>query len=160
MPKTPRPWIVTRHKPIQQLDDNLWSVHAELPGLSASSDFERVMHIIRLSDGRLAFHNAIPLEAEAMREVAALGKPCRRIARALELRRRGIHAWISVQIQLHPLVRSIEPEPRVEPVRVLARLVRGGRDGAAAGAASFLDAPPHHLPAVAAPADPRVDADG
>ncbi|HZX92941.1 MAG TPA: hypothetical protein VFE90_00385 [Myxococcales bacterium] len=75
MPKTPRPWIVTRHKPIQQLDDNLWSVHAELPGLSASSDFERVMHIIRLSDGRLAFHNAIPLEAEAMREVAALGKP-------------------------------------------------------------------------------------
>jgi hypothetical protein len=33
------------------------------------------MHIVRLSDGRLAFHNAIPLEDEAMREVAALGKP-------------------------------------------------------------------------------------
>ncbi len=74
MKNIPRPWIVTRHDPIEKLDDNLWLVRGDLPGLSKSAGFSRAMHIIKLSDGRLAFHNAVPVDETALGEIVSWGK--------------------------------------------------------------------------------------
>src|SRR5258708_6737800 len=71
MAKPPRPWIVTRHDPIQKLDDNLWVVEGDVPGIP----FRRRMSIVKRSDGTLLFFNAMPLEDTAMAEVKAWGKP-------------------------------------------------------------------------------------
>jgi hypothetical protein len=71
----PRPWIVTQHDPIEKLDVNLWAVNGDVPGFPTSARFERRMHIVKLSDGRLLFHNAIPLEEAALTEVRAWGRP-------------------------------------------------------------------------------------
>jgi hypothetical protein len=71
MAKTPRPWIVTPHDPIQKLDDNLWVVESPVPGLP----LRRRMSIVKRSDGQLVFLNAIPLDDKALAEVTAWGKP-------------------------------------------------------------------------------------
>src|SRR5882724_5993489 len=71
MAKPPRPWIVTKHGPIEKLEDNLWVVDGDVPGLP----FRRRMSIIKRADGTLLFFNAIPLEAAALDEVKAWGKP-------------------------------------------------------------------------------------
>ena len=71
----PRPWIVTRHDPIQKLDENLWAVNGDVPGYPTSARFERRMQIVKLSDGRLIFHNAIPIDEAALAEVRAWGRP-------------------------------------------------------------------------------------
>jgi hypothetical protein len=71
MAKSPRPWIVTKHDPIEKLEDNLWTVAGGVPGLP----FRRRMSIIRRSDGTLLFFNAIPLDDTALAEVKAWGKP-------------------------------------------------------------------------------------
>jgi hypothetical protein len=75
MPKPPRPWIVTRHDPIEELDDNLWAVNGDVPGFPPAAAFHRRMSIVRLSDGRLLFHNAIPLDDASLAKVRAWGKP-------------------------------------------------------------------------------------
>jgi hypothetical protein len=72
MPKQPRPWIVTRHDPIEKLEENLWSVQGDVPGVP----FKRRMFIIKRSDGSLMFFGtAIPLEENALAEVTAWGRP-------------------------------------------------------------------------------------
>jgi len=71
MTKTPRPWIVTPHDPIEKLEDNLWTVAGEIPGLRVT----RRMSIIRLSSGDLMFFNAIPLRDEVLEEVRDWGRP-------------------------------------------------------------------------------------
>ena|SRR5215831_11943953 len=72
MPKQPRPWIVTRHDPIEKLEDNLWSVQGDVPGVP----FKRRMFIIKRSDGSLMFFGtAIPLEESALAEVTTWGRP-------------------------------------------------------------------------------------
>jgi hypothetical protein len=71
MAKPPRPWIVTKHGPIEKLEDNLWVVEGDVPGLP----FRRRMSIIKRADGTLLFFNAIPLEPPALEEVKAWGKP-------------------------------------------------------------------------------------
>src|SRR5713101_1451394 len=71
MAKPPRPWIVTKHGPIEKLEDNLWVVEGDVPGLP----FHRRMSIIKRADGTLLFFNAIPLEASALEEVKGWGKP-------------------------------------------------------------------------------------
>src|SRR5437870_4168250 len=71
MAKPPRPWIVTKHGPIEKLDDNLWVVEGDVPGMP----FRRRMSIIKRADGTLLFVNAIPLESSALAEVQAWGKP-------------------------------------------------------------------------------------
>ena len=71
MAKTPRPWIVTRHDPIQKLDDNLWTVDGDVPGLP----IKRRMAIIKRADGDLMFFNAVPLEDKALEEVRSWGRP-------------------------------------------------------------------------------------
>jgi hypothetical protein len=74
MPK-PRPWIVTRHDPIEELDDNLWAVNGDVPDFPAGTGMPRRMCIIKLGDGRLAFHNAVPLEDGALAKVRSWGRP-------------------------------------------------------------------------------------
>jgi hypothetical protein len=71
MPKTPRPWIVTRHDPIEKLDDNLWTVAGDVPGVP----IRRRMSIVKMSSGDLLFFNAVPLEDELLEEVRAWGRP-------------------------------------------------------------------------------------
>jgi hypothetical protein len=72
---TPRPWIVTRHDPIEKLDENLWAVNGDVPGFPTAARFERRMQMVKLSDGRVVFHNAIPLEESALAEVRKWGRP-------------------------------------------------------------------------------------
>src|SRR3954467_15539167 len=72
MPRPPRPWIVTRHDPIEKLEDNLWAVQGDVPGIP----FKRRMFIIKRSDGTLMFFGmAIPLEDELLAEITAWGRP-------------------------------------------------------------------------------------
>jgi hypothetical protein len=71
MARKPRPWIVTKHGPIEKLEDNLWVVDGRVPNVP----FPRRMSIIRRADGTLLFFNAIPLEEPALAEVTAWGKP-------------------------------------------------------------------------------------
>src|SRR5216684_8278099 len=49
MAKPPRPWIVTKHGPIEKLEDNLWVVAGDVPGIP----FRRRMSIIKRADGTL-----------------------------------------------------------------------------------------------------------
>ena len=71
MAKSPRPWIVTSHDPIEKLEDNLWTVAGDVPGLP----LRRRMSIVKLSNGELLFFNAIPLEDALLEEVRAWGRP-------------------------------------------------------------------------------------
>jgi hypothetical protein len=72
MPRPPRPWTVTRHDPIEKLDDNLWVVQGDVPGIP----FKRKMFVIKRSDGALMFFgSAVPLEDAALAEVTAWGRP-------------------------------------------------------------------------------------
>ena len=72
MAKSPRPWIVLPHAPIERLDDNLWAVEGTLDG---GKGIPRRMMIVRRADGRLVFHNALPLDEPAMAEIGAWGEP-------------------------------------------------------------------------------------
>lgn len=69
---TNRPWTVTPHGPLLQIDDNLWRVSSPVPGLPGAM---RSMHVIKLSTGQLAFHNAVPVDEPTLEKVRALGAP-------------------------------------------------------------------------------------
>lgn len=71
MAKQPRPWIVTRHDPIEKLEENLWTVAGDVPGLP----IRRRMSIVKLSSGELLFFNAVPLEDAVLEEVRSWGRP-------------------------------------------------------------------------------------
>lgn len=71
MARAPRPWTVTRHDPIEKLEDNLWAVNGDVPG----APFRRRMSIVRRSDGTLLFFNAVPMDDTTLAEVTAWGKP-------------------------------------------------------------------------------------
>jgi hypothetical protein len=75
MPKVPRAWIVTRHDPLRQIDDNLWAINGDVPGFSPAMGFHRRMSIIRLSDGRLLFFNAVPVDDSTLDQIRRLGRP-------------------------------------------------------------------------------------
>ena len=75
MPKPPRPWIVTRHDPIEEVDENLWCVNGDVPGFPPAAGFPRRMSIVKLSDGRLLFHNAVPVDEVTLERLRAWGKP-------------------------------------------------------------------------------------
>ena len=68
---TPRPWIVQPHEPLKTLEENLRIAD----GTMASSGIPRRMSVVRLADGRLVFHNAVPLRDEAMRALEQWGEP-------------------------------------------------------------------------------------
>lgn len=75
MAKPPRPWIVTRHDALEQLDENLWAVDGDVPGFPPAAGFHRRMSIVKLSDGRLLFFNAMPVLDATLDAIRALGKP-------------------------------------------------------------------------------------
>ena len=42
----PRPWKVTRHDPIEKIDENLWAVNGDVPGYPPAARFQRRMQIV------------------------------------------------------------------------------------------------------------------
>jgi hypothetical protein len=75
MAKTSRPWTVLAHSAIEFIDDNLWGVVSAVPDFPTGTGMDRRMSIVRLGDGRLVFHNAVPLDEPTLAKVAAWGKP-------------------------------------------------------------------------------------
>jgi hypothetical protein len=67
-----RPWTVTPHAPLEQLDDDLWAVTSPVPGLRG---VDRRMTIARRTDGALVFYNAVPVDDATLAELRALGTP-------------------------------------------------------------------------------------
>lgn len=63
-------WRVLDNGPLQKLEENLWEVEGEVPGMP----MKRRMTLIRLDDGSLVVHNGICLNEEAQREIDAWGK--------------------------------------------------------------------------------------
>jgi hypothetical protein len=130
MAKPPRPWIVTRHDPIEKLEDNLWAVAGDVPGLP----FRRRMTIIKRADGTLLFFNAIPLEEAALKEITDWGKPAilvvphdqhmidaRPFAEKLGLKLYGpkeCEAKIRERAEMSGTLEALPPDPaiRIEPV--------------------------------------------
>ncbi len=68
----PRPWTVTRHGPLERIDENLWGVEADVPGIPG---LRRRMSIVRRPDGTLLFFNAVPVGDATLAEILALGAP-------------------------------------------------------------------------------------
>jgi hypothetical protein len=70
---TKRPWKVQPYQPTQKLEENLRTVDGEIriPG----GIFLRKMTLVRLADGRLAIHSAIPLYEADMQEIERWGEP-------------------------------------------------------------------------------------
>jgi hypothetical protein len=64
-------WTVLPHQPIEKLGPNLWAVRGRMPDGKTG----RVMTLARYRNGRLAIHNAIALEEDAMRQLEAWGTP-------------------------------------------------------------------------------------
>src|SRR4051812_27256124 len=75
MVKASRPYIVTRYDPVERLDENLWAVNGDVPGFPPGTGMDRRMSIVRLRDGRLVFHNAVPLNDSDLAEVTSWGTP-------------------------------------------------------------------------------------
>jgi hypothetical protein len=64
-------WTVLPHGPIEKIEENLWCVQGSLPNMP----LKRVMTLARLASGALVVHNPVALEAGAMAEVEAFGRP-------------------------------------------------------------------------------------
>lgn len=72
MTRSPRPWTVLPHGPIQKLETNLWVVEGDVP---TPGGIKRRMAVVRQADGTLLFFHAMPLDEAAMAEIAAWGRP-------------------------------------------------------------------------------------
>jgi hypothetical protein len=70
MAKAHSSWTVLRHGPLERLSDNLWRVKGALPGMT----LERVMTVVRRSDGTLLLHSPIALDEQHQAELDALGR--------------------------------------------------------------------------------------
>jgi hypothetical protein len=79
---------VLPHGTVEALQPGLWAVVSSLP----RGSMDRRMSIVRLSDGRLLFHNAVPLEEGAMRALEAQGEPAFLFVPS-GFHRLDIHAW-------------------------------------------------------------------
>jgi hypothetical protein len=72
----PRPWTVLPHRPIEKLQENLWTVEADLP----RGPLKRRMGVARLGSGQLVFLNAVALDELSMRQIESWGEPAFAIA--------------------------------------------------------------------------------
>ncbi len=72
MANVPRPWTVLSPGLLSTIDDNLWCIDDDVPGLRGA---RRRMVIARRSDGKLVFFNAVPVGDETLAAVRALGAP-------------------------------------------------------------------------------------
>jgi hypothetical protein len=70
--KTPRPWTVLPHGPLERLEENLHVVQGEVPGIPG---LRRRMAIVRRADGTLLFFNAVPVGEETLDRIRGLGTP-------------------------------------------------------------------------------------
>ncbi len=64
-------WTAQPHEPIQQLEENLWTVRGSLPGMAML----RTMTVARRTDGRLVLHSAIVMDEASMKEMESWGTP-------------------------------------------------------------------------------------
>jgi hypothetical protein len=71
MAKAKRSWTVTKHGPLRKIDENLWVVEGNVPGVP----IKRRMCIVRMNDGSLVFFHAIPVDDATLEQIKALGKP-------------------------------------------------------------------------------------
>lgn len=62
---------MTPHSPIHELTENLWVVESKVPGIP----IDRRMAMVKLSDGKLLFFHAVPLDDAALAKVKAWGVP-------------------------------------------------------------------------------------
>jgi hypothetical protein len=72
MAKAARPWTVLSPSPLRTIDDNIWCIDDGVPGLPGAT---RRMVIVRRSDGKLLFYNAVPVGEDTLAAVRALGTP-------------------------------------------------------------------------------------
>jgi hypothetical protein len=96
----PRPWIVVDHEPILRCEPNLWLADAALPG----TGLRRRMSVVRAGDGRLVFHNAVPLREQDMRELEDWGTPAFLVV-PNRFHRLDLHAWKA----RYPALRVLAP---------------------------------------------------
>jgi hypothetical protein len=61
---------------LTQLDERLWTVEDDVPGLRGA---HRRMTVLKRADGTLLFYNAIPVSEEMLAQVRALGTPAQLI---------------------------------------------------------------------------------
>jgi hypothetical protein len=120
-----RPWIVTRHEPIEELEENLWAVNGDVPGFPVGSGMLRRMCIVKLGDGRLVFYNALPLDDAALDKVRAWGKPSILIA-PIFFHTMDVHAFqekLGLQTFItKSAVKLLEPSvPNVQPLEELPK---------------------------------------
>jgi hypothetical protein len=69
MPVGSRTWNIRPHSRIEKLAPNLWRVVGVL-----NAQNQRTMVLVRLADGRILIHNAIPLDEPSMAEIDAWGE--------------------------------------------------------------------------------------
>jgi hypothetical protein len=67
-----RAWTVLRPSGLEQIDDNLWAIEDDVPGIPG---FKRRMVVVRRDDGAIVFFNAIPVPDDTLAAIAKLGKP-------------------------------------------------------------------------------------
>jgi len=60
------------HGPLRQVDEGLWTVDSVVPGIPGGS-FPRTMSAVRLADGSLLLHNAVPLDEATWARLTGLG---------------------------------------------------------------------------------------
>jgi len=104
----PRPWTVLPHGPLQKLEDNLWVVDGTLP----RGRMNRRMSVVKRSDGKLVFHNAVPLQELDMQALEVWGQPGYLIV-PNGFHRLDIHAYK----QRYPGLKVLCPAPQDARVR-------------------------------------------
>ncbi len=67
-----RPWTVIAPGPLTRIDENLWSVEDAIPG---APGIRRRMTVVRRTDGKLVFYNAIPVADDGLAAIRAAGEP-------------------------------------------------------------------------------------
>jgi hypothetical protein len=70
--RPPRAWTVLPHGPVERIDENLWAVESDVPGVPL---LKRRMSIVRRGDGGLLFFNAVPVGDAALAQIETLGRP-------------------------------------------------------------------------------------
>jgi hypothetical protein len=113
MASAPRPWTVLPYDPIEKLEDNLWAVNGTLP----RGSMRRRMAIVKRADGKLVFHNAIPLKDEDMKAVEAWGEPGYLVV-SNGFHRLDIHAFA----KRYPKMKVLCPAPHEARVREMVEV--------------------------------------
>lgn len=106
----PRPWTVGSHEPFERLDEHLWHVADQVPGVP----FNRHMTVVRLSSGELLIHNAICMDEESMARLEALGTP-RYLIVPNHYHRLDAHAYK----QRYPQLVVLSPRKSVNKVKLV-----------------------------------------